>query len=302
MKKKKIIPTNWIEDSSLSSDDSDFEDKNHEADQINLDIEIDNYFSNSSSAYYHECIDNVIDRYKNSSYTRSYDTRLREELNPDFNNAERMRIIEQMVIFSDKLNLSNETFFYALKIFDWLLCSISINKELLYVYFTTSLLIADKVECESNFDIYTRLCSDIDGLTADSLAEKELEILELLDYNTFFLTPMFFVGLFIQRFGRHCSNIIPSAYSLSRAMLCICLSDERFNLFDTFTLSAVVFNYALEICDTDLTNNISCIKEEESESCRNMVKTLIKSLIENNASMLSIFVTEKPEICRFFAE
>ena len=301
MNERKIIQTLLIEDNLSSSGGSDFEDRNHGADQNISDTEIDHYFTTFASVPHHECIDNVINKYKNSSYSRPYNTRSREELNPDFNNAERMKIIEQMVILTDKLDLSSETFFYALKIFDWLLCSVSIDKELFFVYFTASLLIADKVGCESSYDLYSRLCSDVGGLTTDDLAERELEVLELLEYNTFFLTPMFFVGLFIQRFGRNYSNVIPSTYGLSRAMLCICLSDERFNLFDTFTLSAVIFNFALEICETDLANNISCIMEEESERCRDMVRTLIKGLIESNASMLSVFSAEKPQLCKFFA-
>ncbi|EAY06479.1 Cyclin, N-terminal domain containing protein [Trichomonas vaginalis G3] len=268
----------WFSDSKLVADSTDMQ--SEEEEDYNDTIQI-------AACNNSEDIPVIYEKKIFGEYMRQENIhQIKNNANLDHQNSiselDRDMVINWLLLTSISESLSHHTIALAVKIFDYVIQVIPLDRSELKIYAATSMLMASKLEEEDSTVICERLCSLLVIPTKNLLVKTELKILHILDYDLRFITPFMYIEHFIAHHTSPRNNdLILKLKQLSKAITYASILSYSSTQFTSYEIAKNIFELCLYY------THIHHYRPD-NECCRHILNAL-STAFDETGSLRSIF-------------
>ena len=150
-------------------------------------------------------------------FNPNYKTEIQKDLTENDRNLTVLWIIEKFV----STGLSEEAMFLAVKLFDYLLGVNQISRDFLLVRACSSIFLAAKIE-DTEHETLCGILSGFAHITETEIIEDELNIVQLLNFQLVFVTPLMPLRLFIQKIYSMDQSLDINRIFILTKLVCLC--------------------------------------------------------------------------------
>lgn len=230
---KDIPGSRWADSNSSSDDES--EPKLTDAEFLGL-----NKFGDTPTTVLEPTIydESVLRRYRKNESSRFFNKNYLTEVQKTLRESDRDSIVKWMMCKAPIIEITDDALFLAVRIFDYILGKKEFSRDSLTMHGGSCLLIASKMEDDDNQTICAQIVEVATNLTEAALIEDELVVTKLVGYNAFFITPIMYLRVFLQKLFITDSSInVKKTWILAKIIAFCSLFTDKCSVFSSEEIS-----------------------------------------------------------------